>query len=76
MNLTPAQRRFAAIPAHTVRTTFTGGGLAADLGLVLLRGVNLQIGLTKHIAAALADRRHVRSAANRPQTRFHTAACF
>jgi hypothetical protein len=36
---------------------FAGGGLSCDLGPVLLRGVDLQIGLTKRIAA-LPDRRH------------------
>ncbi|MDB5906359.1 MAG: family transposase [Massilia sp.] len=29
-----------------------------DLGPVLLRGVDLQIGLTERITAALSDRRH------------------
>ena len=58
MNSTPEQLRFASIPAHSVRADFAGGGLSSDLGPVLLRGVDLQIGLTKRIAAALPDRRH------------------
>ena len=58
MNSTPEQLRFASIPAHTVRADFAGGGLSSDLGPVLLRGVDLQIGLTKRLAAALPDRRH------------------
>jgi hypothetical protein len=58
MNSTPEQLRFASIPAHSIRADFTGGGLSSDLGPVLLRGVDLQIGLTKRIAAALPDRRH------------------
>ena len=58
MNSTPEQLRFASIPAHSVRADFNGGGLSSDLGPVLLRGVDLQIGLAKRIAAALPDRRH------------------
>ena len=58
MNSTPEQLRFASIPAHTVRADFAGGGLSSDLGPVLLRGVDLQIGLTKRLAVALSDHRH------------------
>lgn len=58
MNSTSEQLRFASIPAHTVRADFAGGGLSSDLGPLLLRGVDLQIGLTRRIAAALTDRRH------------------
>ena len=58
MNSTPEQLRFASIPAHSVRADFAGGGLSSDLGPVLLRGIDLQIGLTARIAAALPDRRH------------------
>jgi len=54
----PWRYRFASIPAHSVRADFAGGGLSSDLGPVLLRGVDLQIGLTKRLAAALPDRRH------------------
>jgi hypothetical protein len=58
MNSTPEQLRFASIPAHSVRADFAGGGLSSDLGPVLLRGIDLQIGLTERIAAALPDCRH------------------
>ena len=58
MNSTPEQLRFASIPAHSVRADFGGGGLSSDLGPILLRGVDLQIGLTKRLVAALPDRRH------------------
>jgi hypothetical protein len=58
MNSTPEQLRFASIPAHSVRADFAGGGLSSDLGPILLRGIDLQIGLTARIAAALPDRRH------------------
>jgi hypothetical protein len=58
MNSTPEQLRFASIPAHSVCADFAGGGLSSDLGPVLLRGIDRQIGLTKRIAKALPDRRH------------------
>ena len=58
MNSTSEQLRFPSIPGHSVRADFAGGGLSSDLGPVFLRGVDLQIGLTKRLAAALPDRRH------------------
>ncbi|NYT43878.1 IS1380 family transposase [Alcaligenaceae bacterium] len=58
MNSTPEQLRFASIPGHTVRADFNGSGLSSDLGPLLLRGVDRQIGLTERINAALADTRH------------------
>ena len=58
MNSTLKQLRFASIPAHAVRADFTGGGLSSDLGPLLLRGVDRQIGLTDRITKALDDRRH------------------
>jgi hypothetical protein len=58
MNSTPEQLRFASIPAYSVRADFAGGGLSSDLGPALLRGIDLQIGLTERIVAALPDRRH------------------
>ncbi|MEO8407217.1 MAG: IS1380 family transposase [Oxalobacteraceae bacterium] len=58
MNSTSEQLRFASIPGHTVRADFAGGGLSSDLGPLLLRGVDHQIGLTARLTAALDDRRH------------------
>ena len=58
MNSTSEQLRFASIPAHSVRADFAGGGLSSDFGPVLLRGIDLQIGLTQRITTALTDRRH------------------
>ena len=58
MNSTSEQLRFASIPRHTIRADFNGGGLSADLGPLLLRGVDRQIGLTERIDAALVDTRH------------------
>jgi hypothetical protein len=47
MNSTSEQLRFASIPGHTIRADFNGGGLSSDLGPLLLRGVDRQIGLTE-----------------------------
>lgn len=58
MNFTPKQLRFASISRHTVRADFAGGGLSSDLGPMLLRGIDRQIGLTERINAAVVDTRH------------------
>lgn len=58
MNSTLGQFRFASILAHSIRAIFNCDGLSSDLGPILLRGVDLQIGLTRRISAALPDRRH------------------
>lgn len=58
MNSTPEQLRFPSIPGHTIRADFEGGGLSSDLGPLLLRGVDRQIGLTERLANALVDTRH------------------
>ncbi len=58
MNSTSEQLRFASIPGHTIRADFAGGGLSCDLGPLLLRGVDRQIGLTERINAAVVDTRH------------------
>jgi hypothetical protein len=49
---------FCIHSSHTVRADFNGGGLSSDLGPVLLRGVDRQIGLAERLTAALTDRRH------------------
>jgi hypothetical protein len=57
-NSTPTQLRFAPSAGFTIRADFAGGGLSSDLGPLLLRGIDQQIGLTARLAAALDDRRH------------------
>lgn len=57
-NSTPFQLRFAPSAGFTLRADFEGGGLSSDLGPLLLRGVDQQIGLTARLAAAVDDRRH------------------
>ena len=58
MNSTPEQLRFASIPGCTIRADFAGGGLSSDLGPLLLKGVDRQIGLTERVCAAIDDTRH------------------
>jgi hypothetical protein len=58
MNSTPEQLRFASIPGCTIRGDFQGGGLSSDLGPLLLKGVDRQIGLTERLCAAIDDTRH------------------
>ena len=58
MNSTPEQLRFASIPGCSIRADFAGGGLSSDLGPLLLKGVDRQIGLTERVCAAINDTRH------------------
>jgi hypothetical protein len=58
MNSTPEQLRFASIPGCTIRADFQGGGLSSDLGPLLLKGVDGQLGLTERLCAAIDDTRH------------------
>ncbi len=58
MNSTPEQLRFASIPGCTLRADFQGGGLSSDLGPLLLKGVDRQIGLTERLCTVLEDTRH------------------
>jgi hypothetical protein len=58
MDFTSEQLRFTSIPGHAIRADFAGGGLSSDLGPLLLRGVDRQIGLTERINAAIVDARH------------------
>ena len=54
---TPEQRSFPPVAGHTVRADCEGGTLASDFGVLLLRGIDRQIGLTARLAAALHDPR-------------------
>ncbi len=57
MDSAPEQLRFASIPGCTIRADFAGGGLSSDLGPLLLKGVDRQIGLTERVCAAIDDTR-------------------
>ena len=55
---TPEQLCFHPMAGHTVRADFEGGALSSDFGVLLLRGIDRQIGLTARLAAAIHDTRH------------------
>src|SRR3989441_9098788 len=55
---TPEQLSFYPVAGHTVRADFEGGTLSSDFGVLLLRGIDRQIGLTARLAAAIHDTRH------------------
>jgi Transposase DDE domain group 1 len=55
---TPEQLQFPPISGYTVRANFDGGALSSDLGALLLRGIDRQIGFTERLAAAVRDKRH------------------
>ncbi len=55
---TPEQLSFPPVAGHTLRTDFEGGALSSDFGVLLLRGIDRQIGLTARLAAAIHDTRH------------------
>ena len=57
-NFIPTQLCFDPSAGFTIRADFDGGGLSSDLGPLLLRGVDQQIGLISRLAAAIDDRRH------------------
>src|SRR5229473_6612391 len=55
---TPEQLSFHPVAGHAVRADFEGGTLSSDFGVLLLRGIDRQIGLTARLAAAIHDTRH------------------
>ena len=55
---TPEQLSFHPVAGHTVRADFEGGALSSDFGVLLLRGIDRQIGLTTRLAAAIHATRH------------------
>ena len=42
---TPEQLSFHPVAGHTIRADFEGGALSSDFGVLLLRGIDRQIGL-------------------------------
>ena len=55
---TPEQLRFPPVEGLTVRADFDGGALSSDFGVMVLRGIDQQIGLSEQLARAFDDRRH------------------
>jgi hypothetical protein len=54
----PKQLCFPPIAGQTIRADFEGGALSSDLGALLLRGIDRQIGLTERFATAIHDKRY------------------
>jgi hypothetical protein len=54
----PEQLSFPPVARQTLRADFEGGALSSDFGVLLLRGIDRQIGLTQRLAAAIHDKRH------------------
>ena len=48
-NSTPHQLRFSPSAGFSIRADFNGGGLSSDLGPLLLREVDRQIGMSARI---------------------------
>ena len=57
-NSIPTQLRFPASVGFTIRAEFDGGAMSSDFGAVLLRGIDLQIGLIPRLVSAIHDKRH------------------
>jgi len=56
----PTPLRLASVGDKTVELDFDGGHLSSDAGLVLLKDIDDQLGLTRALAAVLADSRDAR----------------
>ena len=54
----PAPLRFPPVDGLTVRAEFDGGAMSSDVGPLIRRGVDPQIGLTTRLAEAIDDQRH------------------
>src|SRR5215467_16235331 len=58
--LQPAPLPLAPVEAKAVDLDFDGGRLSSDAGVVLLKDIDDQLGLTRHLAAMLSDPRDAR----------------
>jgi hypothetical protein len=54
----PEQLCFPPVAGQTLRADFEGGALSSDVGALLLRGIDRQMGLTQRLAAAIHAKRH------------------
>jgi len=52
------QLRFPPVSGMSVRAAFDGGALSSDFGVLLLAGVDRQMGLTERLTVSFTDRRH------------------
>src|SRR5262249_7828549 len=60
IQLQPTPLPLAPVGAKTVALDFEGGRLSSDAGVVLLKDIDDQLGLTHHLAAVLSDPRDPR----------------
>ena len=58
--LPPAPLHLAPVGTKSVELDFDGGRLSSDAGVVLLKDIDDQLGLTRALAAVLSDPRDVR----------------
>jgi Transposase DDE domain group 1 len=58
--LQPAPLHLAPVGAKAVELDFDGGCLSSDAGIILLKDIDDQLGLTRALAAVLSDRRDAR----------------
>jgi hypothetical protein len=77
----PAPLHLAPVGAKAVALDFDGGRLSSDAGVVLLKDIDDQLGLTRALAAVLSDRRDARRIHFTPedllkQRVFHIAAGY
>ena len=56
-NCTPAQIEFPPLKRRKIDAQFSGGAITSDGGVLLLRAVDRQLGLTERIAAQIPDAR-------------------
>src|SRR5215471_9309271 len=56
----PTPLPLAPVEAKAVDLDFDGGRLSSDAGVVLLKDIDDQLGLTRHLAAMLSDPRDAR----------------
>ncbi len=56
-NCTPAQIEFPPLKRRKIDAQFSGGAITSDGGVLLLRAVDQQLGLTERIAAQIPDAR-------------------
>ncbi len=56
-NCTPIQIEFPAFKQRKIEAQFSGGAITSDGGVLLLRAIDQQLGLTEGIAAHIPDSR-------------------
>lgn len=57
-NCTPQHMIFSSLDRKKVEASFTGGDIGSDGGILLLRELDRQLGLTKRVSCSMRDTRH------------------